>query len=97
MTDSNKLTLSTPALSITAGVKKYIISWYKKDNKGEPKGPLSRTFKNTDFGGFVAWWGYLKENPENVSIEPKPILTEELDFSPEASYNNISEGGSKTL
>lgn len=95
MTDSNKLTLSTPALSITAGVKKYIISWYKKDDKGEPIGPLSRTFKSNDFGGFVAWWGYLKQNPTNVSIEPKPILTEELDFSSEASYNNISEGGSK--
>lgn len=97
MTDSNKLTLSTPALSITAGVKKYIISWYRKDNKGEPKGPLSRTFKNTDFGGFVAWWGYLKQNPANVSIEPKPILTEELDFSSEASYNKLPEGGSKAL
>lgn len=97
MTDSNKLTLSTPTLSVSVGVKKYIISWYKKDDKGEPIGPLSRTFKSTDFGGFVAWWGYLKQNPANVSIEPKPILTEELDFSPEASYNKLPEGGSKTL
>lgn len=97
MSNSNKLTLSTPALSITAGVKKYIISWYKKDDKGEPIGPLSRTFKSADFGGFVAWWGYLKQNPANVSIEPKPILTEELDFSSEASYNKLPEGGSKTL
>ena len=34
MTDSNKLTLSTPTLSVSVGVKKYIISWYKKDDKG---------------------------------------------------------------
>lgn len=84
--ENNQITITSPTVAVTVGVKKYIISWYRKDENGEPKGPMSRTFKKNDLGGLIAWWGYLKSDPANISVEPKPILTDELEILPEPNF-----------